>query len=241
MTAKTNLQLVQQLAEESGATGSALSISTIVGATGQAKNFVRWIRQAHNDIQNRHINWSWMRSKFSVDTTAGDDTYAATDCTDTRLSALITRFSRWIPLDDQGCSNVKQYLTSAGVGGEIWLVPLPWSYFMSIYRRGTQNNGVPIHFAIDPQDNLVLGPKPDAIYTISGEYQMASKDFTADADTPEFPDPYHDLIWLKAMEKAGRFSAAPEVLARGQVDGKKMMAQLEANQLPEIFMAEPLA
>lgn len=238
---KTNLQLVNQLAQEAGVTGNASSISTVIGQTGQQGDLVRWIREAHTEIQNRHSNWRWLRSTFSVNTTASDDTYAGTDCTDGRTAALITRFSHWIPFDDQGASNVRIYLTSGGVGAERWLVNIPWAYFTSIYRRGTQNNGQPIHVTIDPQNNLVLGPKPDGIYTIGGEYQRSALDFTADADLPELPVQFQDVIWAKALEKYGRFHAAPEVLARGQVEGRRLMNQLEANQLPDVFLAAPLA
>lgn len=238
---QTFLQLCNRLAQEAGVTGSASTISAVSGQTGEAQRIVNWIVSAHNEIQDRHQHWRWMRSQFTVNTTSGDDQYAGTDCTDSRLSAAITRFARWIPLDDDGACNVKKYLTSGGVSGEVWMVNLPWSYFMAIYKRGTQNNSVPVHVAIDPQNNLRLGPKPDGIYTISGEYQMSALEFSAAGDTPEFPSRFHDLVWLRAMEKYGRYHAAPEVVARGQIEGGRLMRQLEADQLPELGLAAPVA
>lgn len=241
MSSRTFLQLVNDLAREAGVSGNASSVSAVANQTGEAARLVNWIKQSHTEIQDRHTHWRWMRSAFTVATSTSDDQYAGTDCTDSRLSATITRFARWIPFDDQGGSNVKQYLTSSGVGGEIWMVNQPWSYFMSIYKRGTQNNGIPIHVAIDPQNNLRVGPKPDGSYTISGEYQMSALEFSADADTPEFPARFHDLVWLRALEKYGRYHAAPEVLARGQIEGGRLMRQLESDQLPEINLGAPLA
>lgn len=237
----TNLELCQALASEAGASGSAAAITTVVGQTGQALRIVNWIKRSHTEIQRRHDNWRWMRSRFTVNTVASDGEYAYSDCTDSRLSATITRFGRWIPFDDGGAANLKIYLTSGGVSGERWLVNIPWDYFQSVYRRGPQNDGPPVHVSIDPQDNLVLGPKPDAVYTVSGEYQMSAKIFSADSDTPEFPSDFHDLVFYRAMEKAGRFSAAGEVLARGQVEGARLMRQLENDQLPNITVGEPLA
>ena len=237
----TFLQAVNRLATEAGVTGNASSVAAVTGQTGMAARLVNWIAQAHTQLQLRHDNWAWLRSTFTVNTTSGDDTYAGTDCTDSRLSAAITRFDHWIPFDDNGSPNIKIYLTSDGVGTQRWMVNLPWSYFVAIYRRGTQNNGVPVHVTIDPQHNLVLGPKPDGIYTITGEYQRSALQFTADADTPEFPGQYHDILWAQALEMYGRYNAAGEVLARGQVEGRAWLRQLERNQLPTITMGEPLA
>ena len=238
---RTYLQLSNDLAREAGVSGSASAISAVTSQTGEAARIVNWVRQAHNEIQNKSPFWRWMRSKWTVATTASDDTYAGTDCTDSRLSAAITRFSRWIPIDDNGASNVKIYLTSGGVSGERWMVPLPWNYFTAIYKRGTQNDGPPVHFSIDPQNNLVLGPAPDAVYTVSGEYQMSELNFSADGDTPEFPSQFHDLVWLKGLEKYGLFHAAPECILRWKTEGVRMLRDLEANQLPPVAFAEPLA
>lgn len=241
MSSQTFLQLVNRLAQEAGVTGNASAVSAVTGQSGEALRLVNWVKQSHTEIQTRSENWRWMRSTFSVNTVVADDTYAYSDCTDTRLTGAISRFGQWIPFDDQGASNIKRYLTSGGVGGEMWMTNLPWSYFRSIYRLGTQNNGPSLHVTIDPQNNLVFGPKPDAIYTVSGEYQMSALEFSADGDIPEFPARFHDLVWMKALEKYGRYHAAGEVLARGQVEGGRVMAQLEADQLPDIAMGAPIA
>ena len=237
----TFLQLVQRLALESGITSASASVGSVLNQTGMAARFVNWIISAHNEIQNRHQNWRWLRSTWTVNTTASDDSYSYSDCTDSRLSSTISRFARWIPFDDEGGCNIKRYLTSGGVGGESWMVFLPWSYWQAIYRRGTQNNGPIIHVTISPQNLIMTGPKPDGIYTMSGEYMMSAKVFAADADEPEFPSRFHDLIWLQALEKYGRFAAAGEALARSQVEGRRVLRQLEADQLPQVMLAAPLA
>ena len=237
----TFLEIVNDVARESGISGAAASVSAVTGQTGQALRFVEWVAQSYKSIQGRHYNWRWLRSRFTVNTTSGDDEYAGTDCTDSRLSAVITRFKSWIPYDDNGGPNCKIYLTSGGVGGERWLQMMPWSHFRAIYRIGSQNNGAPAYFSIDPQNNLVLGPKPDAVYTIQGEYQMSAQVLAANGDTPEMPSDYHDLIVFEALARYARFSAAPEVLAQAEREASRLTRQLEANQLPQISFAPPLA
>lgn len=237
----TYLELSNELASEAGVSGAAASISAVLNQTGQALRLVNWIKRSHNEIQRRHQNWKWLRSRFTFNTVAGTDTYAYGSITDSRLTGLITRFARWLPFDDSGAANVKRYLTSGGVSGEIWMTFLPWDYFQAVYNRGQQNNGPIVHISIDPQNQWVIGPKPDGIYTVSGEYMMSAKVFAADADTPEFPSDFHDLIVYRAMEKYGRFYAAGEVLARGEREGGRLMRQLEADQLPPPSLGAPLA
>jgi hypothetical protein len=242
MSHRTFLELVNDLATECGVTGNASAVSSVLNQTGEAKRLVKWIQDAHTEIQNKHPNWKWMRSTFTVDTILGDDTYAPTDCTDTgRLAGIIARFKRWWPYADDGSINIKRFLTSGGVSGEGYMTILPWPYFRSIYRIGTQNNGPVTNITIDPANNLVTGPKPDAIYTITGEYQLSALVFDSDSDTAEFPEDFDQLIVYQAMKKYGTFHAAQEVWDRGNIEGNKLMRQLEADQLPEVGLAPPLA
>lgn len=237
MAALTYLTAVQKLRQEAEIPGTGPS--TVVNQTGQARRLVDWVKDAYEDIQNRHDNWRWLRSEFSLLTVAGTSTYASTACTDD--GNPITRFTRWWPRDDCGFSNLRCYLQSGGVGGETWLVFLPWSRFRSIYQIGTQNNGQPAHFTIDPQNRLVLGPTPNDVYVLTGEYQKSPQVLAADADVPELPAQFHRLIVLRAMEMYGANAIAQEVLARAMSEGGRMMRALENNQLPEVTFAEPLA
>ena len=235
----TYLQLCSDLRREVNASGTGPT--AVTNQTGEYLRIVNWVKNAWTEIQGRSFNWRWMRSTFSVNTTSGDEKYAGTDCTDGLTAAAVTRFSRWIPFDDDGASNVKCYLTSGGVAGEYFLTNLPWNYYTSLYRLGTQNNGQPIHVSIDPQNNLVLGPKPDGIYTISGEYQRSAQELAADADTPEMPSPFHQLVVYIAMQKYAGYQNAPEVMSRGVTEGNRLMRQLEMNQLPMVGLGAPLA
>lgn len=213
--------------------------AAVTGQVGQLADIVAWYAQAYIEIQNRHADWLWLRSTFTFDTTASDDTYAYGDVTDSRLSATITRFSRWWIYDLDGFPNIKIYLTSGGVSGERYLIPLQWAAFRDLYKRGTQTDNFPVHVTVDPQRNLVLGPKPDGIYTVTGEYQMAPQILTADGDTPEMPSQYHQLIVYDAMKKYAGISAQ-DVLARGVSEGNKLMRQLENNQRPHIYIGGTL-
>jgi hypothetical protein len=236
------LQLCQRLNQEVGELGNAGSVpAATTNQTGRNRRLVNWIAQAYAEIQDRYTNWRWLRSTFTVNATSGDDTYAGTDCTDSRLSAAVSRFARWWLEDDDENPNIRIYLSSSGVSGERYLIPIPWNYFRDLYKKGTQTNGPPVHVTIDPQNNIVLGPKPDDTYVVTGEYQMAGQALAADADTPEMPSRFHMLIVYEAMKKYAGHQSAPEVMSRAVLEGNKVMRQLEADQLPRIRFAGPLA
>ena len=158
--------------------------------------------------------------------------------TDTTTSSAITRLGRWWADDEDDPPKI--YLTSSGVGTQAYLCYLPWDQFKALYRIGTQNSGTPAHISVDPQNNLVLGPKPNGIFTVTGDYQRSAQTLSADADEPEMPARFHKLPVYRAMEDYGFYESAPEVLARGQRKGAAMMRQLEADQLPPPKMPPPL-
>lgn len=240
----TYLELVNRLASESGVSGAASSVSTVIGQTGMALRFVNWVRDAHTELQNRHNgSWKWLRSTWTMPTVIGTDTYSYGDALDANITpnATITRFKNWITHDSEGACNIKRYLTSGGVSGESWMSFVPWDYFRGIYKIGTQNNGQIIHVTIDPLDRIVVGPKPDAVYTVSGEYQKSALIFAADGDTPEFPEDFHDVIWNMALVKYGLFTGAIECVTRGTNVGNKLMNQLEGNQAVQWTIGRPLA
>ena len=241
MATMTYLQLCQRVAKECGVSTNTTVPSTITAQTGILGDIVNWVATAWEEIQARHQNWRWMRSRFSVSATVGDDSYAYGDCTDDIASAAISRFRRWWPLDDQGYNNAKIYLTSAGVGTENWLRFIPYASFRSIYKIGTQTNGYPAFITVDPQNNLLLGPAPDGTYTVSGEYQRGGLALDDDNDTPDLPADFHMLIVWRAAQKYGEFKSAPEVFSRAVRTGNILMRQLELDQLPPMATAGPLA
>ena len=154
-------------------------------------------------------------------------------------SDAIARFKRWRIMDRNDPPKI--YLTSAGVGTQTWLTYLDWDDFKAIYRIGTQNSGYPAHIAIDPQKNLILGPAPNDIYTVTGDFVRGAQVLSANDDEPDMPSDYHDLIVYEAMQDYGYFESAPEVLARGKELAMTLTRQLEADQLPMFRMAGPLA
>ena len=227
------LTLCQDLRRECSASGTGPSATT--GQTGEYLKIINWVKNAWLEIQQQHDDWRWMRKSFTVSATSGDGAYAYTDCTDTVSLAAISRFSMWHK------DSFKCYLTSTGVGGEVPLRWMPWEQFRRIYRYGTQTNGPPAYVSEDPTQAFVLGPIPDATYTVSGDYQIGPQTLSADADTPEMPTRFHQLIVYNAMLRYGFHQVAPEAIQHAQLMGSLLHAALVRDQLPEMLFGGPLA
>lgn len=234
------LAIAQMTRKEARIPGSGTP-TTVVGQSGQLLNICDWTANAWKDIQRRYNNWKWMRRRFTLNTVAGTDYYAYGSATDVDTAVAIARFRRWWHEDRD--NPLKCYLQSSGVAGQYRLLPISWPRFDQLYRFGVQQStrGQPIHVSVDPQMNLCLGPIPDNVYVVSGWFQRGVQTLAVDADTPDMPTDFHDLIAYRALEKYGASSVAPEVFSRAQLEGGRLMRALELDQWPGITLGGPLA
>jgi hypothetical protein len=223
----TFLELCVRLREEAGISGSGPQ--TVVGQSGEMKRIVNWVNQAWEDIQNHRANWNWMRGDFSFDGTDQKADYTPAE------AGIASRFRDW------DVSTIKSYKTDIGVANEFELGEMPYRHYRSIYLTGYQAPGVPVAFAVSPSQQLLLGPKPDGIYTISGQYWKGPQALALDADVPEMPEEFHMLIVWMALERYGLFESAGEVVVAAQKYIKRLLPRLEINQLPDVTMPDPLA
>lgn len=228
------LQLAQRLAVECGVAGGGPS--TVVGQIGMYQKLVNWINDAWLEMQGMHDNWDWMREQFTFETVASTGDYLPATTTNTVTGNLMTDLRYWRK-DTFRCQK-----KSIGVQDEQWLVEWEYNVFRNTYRFNVQVDGRPVVFAIKPHGKAVmLGQIPNDVYQISGEYQTLPSSMTADTDTPAMPTHLHLAIVYKAMQFYGLYEAAPEVLSKGNTEFSRLMNQLEREQLPELYLGNPLA
>ena len=67
----TFLELVNDLRRECSVAGTGLS--SVVDQTGESQRLVRWINQAHEEIQGKYFDWRFLRGISTFDTVAGVD------------------------------------------------------------------------------------------------------------------------------------------------------------------------
>jgi hypothetical protein len=231
----TFLDLCQRVAQE----GDLGTISTVAGQTGEAGRVVRWVKNAYRDICRRHPNWNYLRSSFTVNTVADQRPYVVTACTDNdALSATMTvaGFRDW------WTDTFRIYLQSAGVAGEGFLPFTDYQSFRNQWMRGTQTSQQPNEFTVRPRDKaILLGPAPNAVYVLTGEYQRHAPDLAQDEDEPLFNDCFHELIVWWAIVFYGGFEADAGLYTHANNEKNRILGELELDQLPEVCIGGALA
>lgn len=224
----TFLQLARRLRQEVLASGTGPS--AVTNQVGELQRIVDWIATSDEDVQRMHNQWKFMVGDFTIDTVAGDNSYAASDCV-----TPVTNLRDWKR------DSFKLYLLANGTADEIPLVYLPYSDWYRIYNTGSQTNSRPFHFTIGNDMSIKVGPTPDAVYRISGEYQKSVTTMTGDSDTPAYPAEYHMLAVYRGMMKYGRSTGAIELYQDGEKEYNRMLNEMELTQLPELELGGPLA
>lgn len=220
----TYLQLSQKVARDSG-TVSGTAPSAVTSQTGWLLKIVNWVADAWQDIQNAHDNWLWMMGEFSKTTTSGTARYTAAGWN-------ISPFADWIvdnPVTGEFTTSL--YLTSTGVSDEGAIRLISFARWMSKYGRGTQTNGRPTEYAISPALEFCLGPIPDNTYTVKGRYRKGNSVLAANADTPEMPARFHDLVARRALELLSGHDESPIAFADSKVKKDSMFYALERDQI----------
>lgn len=226
------LQLVQKLRQR---TGGASSPSSVVGQTGEALDYVDWTSEAWDNIQTEEPDWMWMRKDATFNTTSGTSAYLPPAMSPTPYANV----AKWRVFDSARC-----YTTALGRIDEGYLGI--WSYqdWRDGFDFGLQSTVLsrPSILAVRDADNAILvGPTPNAAYSISLQYQCVPTTMTANADVPGLPLRFHMLIVYKAMMLYAAHEAAPEVYSEGEREYNKMMAALRLDQLETIHFGAPLA
>lgn len=217
------LQLAQRLAVEAG---SGANISTVVAASGEAGRMANWISAAWDDLQLERPDWYWMRAEFSFPTVASDYKYSSTD------AGIADRFGIW------DIDSMRAYQTNKN--DELGLSWMAYDDFRSAYLIGPQTQSRPLIVSVDPAMNLLFGPIPNLVYTITGEYYKAPQTLAVDDDVPELPAQYHMAIVYRALMLYARYEAAAEIYSDAEMNYKRFLRRIELNQLPTVEVAGTL-
>ena len=222
------LQLVNQARVECGVSGPALT--TAQSQIGEAARMVSWVQQAWIDIQTSKEDWLFLREPFTFNLVANQYQYTATE-------AGLTDFGNW-KRDSFRASSVGQDYKD-----EQLLNYMDFTTYRNLYRYANMRNTTarPVVVSITPEKDLAFGSKPDQAYVIDGEYYTQPTSLTADTDVPLIPARFHMAIVYRAMMYYAGYEAAPEVLARGDFEYRRLYSRMEIDQLPTIISGPPLA
>ena len=171
-----------------------------------------------------------MRESFNFNTTSGTWEYSPT-------AAGLTDFGNWKRDSFRCASDLTLYRD------EQLLNYMEWTTFRNLYRYANMRNTTarPVVVSIMPNKDLAFGSTPDGIYVIDGEYYTQPVTLSADSDTPLLPARFHMAIVYRAMMYYAGYEAAPEVMARGDFEYRRLYSRMEIDQLPTLISGPPLA
>lgn len=230
----TFLQLCQRVASDAGTVDGTLP-TTVVGQTRYLGKIVRWTNDAWRTIQNAHESWLWLRSSFSGPTVAGQREYTGVQL------GVASRFGEFIYDGSNSENRYSIYKTATGVADQSQLQYRPYDDFFTIFMRGTQTNKRPTHFTITPDGKLALHPIPDAVYTVLGPYRKDVQEMTLDADVPEMPARFHDIIADAGLVLLGTHDESQGQLSLWQLRQFSKWTELEQSQLPKMKFPKAFA
>jgi hypothetical protein len=230
----TFLELCQRVAEE----GDIGTVSTVEAQTGETARVVRWVKNAYRDICRKRPDWHFLRSAFTLSTIANQQAYLITACDDNdalSTDMTVAGFRDW------WTDSFRIYRQSSGVATQGEIPFTDYFSFRSQWMIRTHSSTQPNEFTVRVRDKaILLGPTPDAVYVVTGEYQRHAPDLDEDTDEPLFPEAFHELIVWWALVFYGGFEGDAGLYTHAQNEKNRIYGELELDQLPEICMAGPL-
>ncbi len=217
----TFLELCERLAEESGGTGRAPV--TVLSQVGRQKKIVNWVRDAWVKIQNERPDWFFLRAEFTATLTPSNASYSA-------ASLSLTRWGEWIG----GHRSFSLYDTAIGRTDESYLEQVPFETFRGRWDYLDPDENRPTEYAIAPDGTLRFGATPDDDYTIRGVYRKTPQILTANADVPDLPARFHDIIVSRAEMLMAKHDEAITALELASREYRELRTQMERDQLPII-------
>lgn len=197
----TFLELVNDVARESGTISESQELTTVTGATGRLRKIVAWTRQAWEIIQRSRNDWTFTREGFTAALSVGQTSY------DPVADLGLTGFGRWLAYTDS-LAIPSIYDPAIGAGDETRLHAISFRDFMHRFNIGVQTNIRPDCYAIGGR-TLHIGGPPDKAYAIRGFYRRGVQSLATDAEEPFVDEQYHQAIVWRALMLLGDDDEAP--------------------------------
>ena len=206
----TFLDIVRRVAQRTG-TGDPRSISSALTATGRIATVATLTQDAWTALQTERHAWRFLIRDFpdSAILTRGVRAYTA-------ASLGLTEWAEWIPGDGAGAVPISVWPSSGtSRAREQPLGVVDYRSYRQSYQTGANAEPPPERYsqpsvlAIDPHDQLVVWPIPDADYRIVGTYRRGAQVFAADNEEPIILPQYHPALVSAGALAVHRHDEAP--------------------------------
>jgi hypothetical protein len=195
---------------------------SVIGQSGAYQDAIEDIQTAYEEIQGIHPDWQYLKREVSFSASV--------------MPPVVSNFQSWVE------DSFRIYNTALGVSDEQWLFFMPWEQYRDTFYFSTSRTltGRPNTVTIKPDQGLLVYPIADDAYTIVCDIYRSPYTFSANSDTPCFPQ-YHMAIVWKALMYYGATASEPDKYAFGQEQFNKISAKLFNQQRPRLMWGPPLA
>jgi hypothetical protein len=202
------LELCQKFRAEVGIAGTGPA--SVLNQTGMMSKVVNWVADADVAIQSKWSDWTFLWTPFTSNTISGvKDVSAPIDLDMWDVDSFWLNYS----------TDPKK------------LEPMGYYEWRDAYPFNPET-GEPTFYIIRPDEDIILYPTPNDVYTLSAEYWKSPTRMSANASTSPIPSQFDRLIIAQAKMYYAEHENAPEVMDGAFREYTELMVRLEAMFLP---------
>ena len=217
--------------------------STVVGQTGDLGDLVASVNEAWLQLQMHHRDWRWMRSSVSMTLTPNVNIISVAN-----FRVQEPRFAQilfYTAQSERRYANIRGNSSPTNSEMPVWFIP--WQEFSGgVYTRTPQPPASqPMYFSEQPNRSVRLWPAPSTPssggnWLFSLPCRLTPQDLTLDADVPEMPAEFHNILVWWAVDVFCRPRANFDRLsAEAKKEINRQLDRLAADQLPELVECPP--
>lgn len=215
------VDLVNDLMIESAASGRTLTTVQDL-PLGELSRLKKWVRDSWLDIQRKHVDWRFLFVQSTHTVPINASVIEPTEY-------LAGQVAEW---------KINTFrIAEAGKARKDSQVLPYYDYFYWREHDGLDVTvpGTPVSFTIHPTtEALHIAPASDAPRILFYDYWRTPQELVDDDDIPIIPARYHPLIVFWALKKYAVHEAAPEAIIRADDEIKRLLSDLQIDQLPEM-------
>lgn len=195
----TFIELAVECRSLSGVKGTGPT--DVATATGIELKIVNYVKNAWIDIQSHPKRWKWMWGDYLAPNPGGSPLLTIAATSDYVLTDV----------DEIFVKTFRSYLDATGESDRQRMTYLDYEKYQRAHGVITGADNRPIRATRLPTGNLRFYPRPDDVYSIEFEYIKTPQPLAINADVPEMPARFHQLIVYEALKRFGKAEDAPEV------------------------------
>lgn len=242
MAAAQTFQQLCQTVNQFLRAGNNVAFGSVATPVNQLQtDIIYFVNQAWQQLQNDHPSWLWMRDRMNgFALTATQRTYTLAN-----LQTGRANYRNFLPMNAANYRYCLMADSNPPIGTQPTQMPvyfIPYQEWRGYWDRTPRPTGQPVRLTEFPDFSLQLDPTPNnapsgSPWALYFDYRTTNTVLAADADKPNMPADYHDILvwWAIDLYCRTRSNSSP-LAAEAKAEVKRQRDRLAAYQLPEITL-----